>query len=208
MKTASRILCLLLPGLACLSGCETGGHFTIFGYTTEPPFDTSIRTVYVPIAKNETYARDVEFALTQEVVRALGTSPYRVTSDRSRADTELVMKIVQNRKSVLLLNQIGEIRDVEVGFNVEVVWRDLRSGHQGDILSNPKRFDPNELPLPGDLKTRAPTAVPLLVTPTTTYVPELGGTQASAQTQAARQAARQIVNMMEVWPQRAVPPER
>ena len=199
MKTICRALCLLLPGLACLSGCESGGHFSIFGYTTQPPIDTSIRNVYVPIALNSTYVRGVEFELTKEVVRALGTSGYRVTSDRNRADTELLLKVVNNRKSTLLMNQLGEARDVEIGFFIEVVWRDLRPGHIGDVLSNPKRFNPNELPLPGDAKPNAPEAVPLLVTPSGTYVPELGGSNAVAQQQAVRRAANQIVHMMEVW---------
>ena len=199
MKTIYRALCLLLPGLACLSGCESGGHFSIFGYTTQPPIDTSIRNVYVPIALNSTYVRGVEFELTKEVVRALGTSGYRVTSDRNRADTELILKIINNRKSTLLMNQLGEARDVEIGLFIEVVWRDLRPGHIGDVLSNPKRFNPNELPLPGDAKPSAPEAVPLLITPSGTYAPELGGSNAVAQQQAVRRAATQIVNMMEVW---------
>jgi hypothetical protein len=189
----------LLPGLACLSGCESGGHFSLFGYTTQPPFNTDIRTVYVPIAKNDTYLRGVEFDLTKEVVRALGNSPYRVTSNRNLADTELTMKVVNNGKSVLLMNQLGETRDAEIRLNIEVVWSDLRPGHTGDILSNPKRFDPNEAPLPGELKATAPTAVPLLVTPSAIYTPELGGSTATAQLQAVRRASTQIVNMMEVW---------
>src|SRR5207302_11295442 len=133
-------------------------------------FDCNIRTVYVPIAENTTYLRGVEFELTKEVVRALGTSPYRVTSDRCKADTELLMKVVANGKSVVLVNQFGENRDAEVRINIEVVWSDLRPGRTGDILSNPKRFDPNELPLPGDPKATAPKAIPLLVTPTAMYV--------------------------------------
>src|ERR1700686_2594534 len=126
MKSLCRALCLLLPpALAFLSGCDGGGHFTFLGYTTQPPFNTDIRTVYVPIAQNTTYLRDVEFDLTREVVRALGTSPYRVTSNRNCADTELLMKIVANGKSVILMNQYGENRNAELRINVEVEWRDL-----------------------------------------------------------------------------------
>ncbi|MBI3821635.1 MAG: hypothetical protein HY289_03035 [Planctomycetes bacterium] len=187
-------------GLACLSGCESGGHFTIFGYTTKPPFDPEIRTVFVPAALNTTYLRGIELELTKAVITELNgrSGAPKVTSDRNRADTELVLKVVQNRKSTILINQNGEARDVEFGFYVEVIWRDLRAGHVGDILSNPRRFDPNELPLPGDPKATAPNAIPLLVTPSAPYVPEIGGSQATAQAQAARRAAAQIVNMMEI----------
>jgi hypothetical protein len=192
-------LCLLLPALACLSGCESGGHFSIFGYTTQPPFDLNIRTVYVPIAQNTTYLRGIEKDLTSAVIRELGTSPYRITSDRGRADTELIMKIVANGKSTILINQYGENRQAETRINIEVFWRDLRPGHTGDILSNPKRFDSKELPLPGDAPAIAPKEIPLLVTPTATYTPELGGSNASAQALLVNRAAKQIVNMMEVW---------
>src|ERR1019366_5551680 len=101
-QTSGIASCLLLAGLACLSGGESGGAFTLFGYTHKPPFDFDIRTVYVPIAQNTTYMRGIEFDLTNAVVNQLGTSPYKVTSDRTRADTELIMKIVANTKSVVL----------------------------------------------------------------------------------------------------------
>jgi hypothetical protein len=192
---------LLLAGIACLTGCQNGGHFELFGYTTKPTFDETIRTVYVPIPLNYSYSKNIEFELMKAVTDELNSraGAPRITSCRERADTELVMKIVLPRKATILLNQLGEARDVEVGFNVEVVWRDLRPGHIGDILSNPKRFDPKELPLPGELPLHAPEPIPYLVTPAASYVPELGGTNLTAQTILARRAGMQIVNMMEVY---------
>lgn len=193
-------IALLLPALVCsLAGCENGGHFTFLGYTTQPTFDTTIQTVYVPMAQNVSYRPDIEFDLTRLVVRELGQSPYRVTSDRARADTELVMKIINRNKSVVIQNQLGETRDAEYSIVVEVVWRDLRPGRVGDILSNPKRFDPNEKPLPGEPVAKAPPAVPILVTPTGSAVAELGGSTTSAEWQAMARAAVQIVSMMETW---------
>jgi hypothetical protein len=151
------------------------------------------------MAQNTTYLRGVEKDLTLAVIRELNTSGFRVTSDCARADTQLDLKIVNNRKATVLFNQLGEVRDAELGVNIEVVWRDMRPGHLGDILSNPKRFDPQELPLPGEPKAVAPTAIPLLITPTANYVPELGGSNLSAHQQIVNRAARQVVNMMEVW---------
>lgn len=75
----------------------------------------------------------------------------------------------------------------------------MRPGKGGDILTNPKRFDPNLHPLPGEAAPQAPAAVPLLITPTATYAPELGSSNATAERDAVVKAARQIVNMMEVW---------
>ena len=53
----------------------------------------------VPIALNTTYLRGIENDLTAAVIKELGTSPIRVTSDRCRADTELIMKVVATGKS-------------------------------------------------------------------------------------------------------------
>ncbi len=195
------VIALLLLPLYALAGCESGGHFTFLGYTTKPPFDETIRTVYVPIPLNISWYKNLEFDLGQAVLNELNTraGAPRVTSDRNRADTELVLKIVNTTKSTPLINQLGETRSAELGIQIEVVWRDLRPGHVGDILSNKKRFDPQEKPLPGDPVATAPAAVPYLVTPVTQYIPELGGSTNVANVMAARSAARQVVNMMEVW---------
>jgi Lipopolysaccharide-assembly len=195
---------IAMAALCALAGCEPGGHFTIpgLGYTTKPPFDETIRTVYVPIPLNASWMRDIEFDLEKAVLNELNmrSGAPRVTSNRNCADTELVIKIVNTTKSTILINQAGENRNAEIGIMIEVVWRDLRPGHLGDILSNRRRFDPQEKPLPGDPVATAPAAIPYLITPTAQYVPELGGSNNVANVTAARVAARQIVNMMEEWP--------
>jgi hypothetical protein len=204
MKSICRIwICALTLGLCALAGCESGGHFTIpyLGYTTRPPFDPDIRTVYVPIPLNVSWIKNIEFDLEQAVLNELNmrAGAPRVTSDRNRADTELLMKITNTTKAAILINQLGETRNAELGIQIEVVWRDQRPGHVGDILSNRKRFDPQEKPLPGDLVAVAPQPVPYLVTPRAEYIPELGGSNNVANVMAARSGARQIVNMMETW---------
>jgi hypothetical protein len=183
-----------LAGLLFLmSGCTSDGHFAFLGYTTRPPFDPTIRTVYVPIFGNESYIRGLEFEVTKAVIREIESkSPYKVVSNCAEADTQLDGKILSRRKGVNNLNQLGEVRDVELGLLVEVRWKDLRSG---DILSVPNGMrrpdpviDPNAKPIPW-----------VQITPSASYVPELGGSTASAQDLLAKQLARQVVHMMEVW---------
>ncbi len=189
---------LLVP--FALAGCNSNGHLDFLGYTSEPPFDLSIQSICVPIAQNTTYRKGLEFDLTKAVHREIMTkSPYRLVSDCNRADTELSLKIVNRRKTVVLPNQLNEVRDAEVAVSVEVVWRDLRPGKRGDILSNPKRFDPNEQPLPGMPVAVAPKEVPVLVIPLSNFVPELGGSITSAEWRAINLAAIQIVQQMEKW---------
>lgn len=195
------MLSLLLAAACALTGCESGGQFTFLGYTTQPTFDPGIRNVYVPIAQNVTLRKDVEFDLTRQVIIELNqrAGAPRVTSERARADSELYMKIINVKKSTLLVNQLGETRDSEYAVQIEVVWRDLRPGRIGNILSNPKAFDPDMKPLPGEILPPAPGAIPLLVTPTSMFIPELGGSFAVSERQAVTKAAWQIVNMMETW---------
>jgi hypothetical protein len=129
----------------------------------------------------------------------MANSPFRLVSDCSRADTELDLKIVNRRKSTIVINPLGEVRDAELQLFVEVVWKDLRPGKVGDILSNPKKFDPNQKLLPGEVLPTAPAAVPVLITPTANFQPEVGGSTMSAERQLVDRAAQQIVHMMEVW---------
>src|SRR5438067_62217 len=101
---------LMAAGACALPGCESGGHFKLLGYTTEPPFDQSVRSVYVPIAQNTTYLKDAEFDLTRQIINELNmrAGAPRVTSERARADSELILKIVNNKKTTILVNQLGE----------------------------------------------------------------------------------------------------
>src|SRR5271154_7095965 len=91
-------LAVMLAALA-LAGCESGGHFTFLGYTTRPNYDTCIKTIYVPIFKCEMMLdetrRQIPFDLTRAVIREIESkTPYKVISDRSKADTELTGTVV------------------------------------------------------------------------------------------------------------------
>lgn len=180
-----------------LVGCTSDGHFTIFGYSTQPNYDCTIRTVYVPIFQNVTLQRGIEFDLTRAVIREIeAKTTFKVTDCRANADTELIGKIVSVRKGVITMNQLGGVRDAEAGMGVELVWRDLRPGSTGTILSNErKKEEVRGEEIPG---TPAPAKPPpTLVTPTANFIPELGGSMAAAQAQLVERTAIQIVSMME-----------
>lgn len=192
-----RVTCLLLALAGGLAGCNTDGHFTLFGYTTQPNYDCSIRTVYVPIFQNVTYQRGVEFELTRAVIREIeAKTTFKVTDCRANADTELLGKIVSVRKGVITMNQLGGVRDAEAGMGVELVWRDLRPGSTGTILSNErKKEEVRGEEIPGTPAAAKP--LPTLVTPSANFIPELGGSLAAAQAQLVERTAIQIVSMME-----------
>ncbi len=225
MRSIPRTVVLVLCALA-LGGCAWDGHFDILGYTTRPNYDEQIKTVRVTIAKNQTYIRGLEYQLTQAVVREIQwKTPFRVVSDGCAADTELVMNIVSRNKNPVLYGPFNEVREVEHTVGVEIIWRDLRPGHVGEILSRPltQPIPPPPVlpPLPGSeealgrqfpappLQTpgappppAAPGAIvlplpPVLVQGLGTAIPELGRSTSAADTEAINRLAVQIVSMME-----------
>lgn len=200
----------LLFGLPALAlGCKGDGNFTLFGYSTKPNFDPSIRSVYVPVFKLNTFVttteRRLDVDLTDEVVREIGRrkTPMRVVSDPTRADTELIGTIVNVQKTVLTRNPENLTREAEMLITAEIVWRDLRTG---DIISNPplvkdtspapaNAFDPSiQIPPPPPPNDKP---VPVRVTAVGRILPELGESNATADKTATRRLAVQIVNMME-----------
>jgi hypothetical protein len=127
----------LLTITLALPACTGDRNFTILGYTTQPNYDANIRTVRVPIFKNLTLRRGLEFDLTRAVVREIELkTPWKVVGPNCDADTELTGTIINYQKNIVNRNQLNEIREAETTLAVEVVWRDLRTG---EILTRPRR---------------------------------------------------------------------
>lgn len=190
--------CWLLLGLtAFLPACGWDGQFTVLGYTTRPNYDSTIRTIYVPIFGNLTFYQQVEMDLTRAVIREIESkTPYKVSSNRAAADTELVGKIVSITKAVINANQLNEVREAQTVMNVEILWRDLRPGQQGDVLSAQRQGGPGA-PAPFPVGPDMPPLPPTLVTSYGSFVPEVGGSITSAFKENVDRAAIQIVSMME-----------
>ena len=191
------LLLLLLAVLLAVPACSGDGHFTFLGYTTAPNYDMSIRTVYVPIFKNTTYLvnKGVEFQLTEAIVHEIESkTPFKVTNCRANADTELTGTFVNRNKNPNVYNNLGEIRDTDTTITVEVYWRDLRTGHNGKLLSlnKPGRVDDPVIPLkPGEVEP------PVIVQSIAQFTPELGTSFTTALKQNIDRVAVQIVSMME-----------
>jgi len=208
LRKPSRIAAGLMSlGLMLLTGCTSDGHFSVFGYSTAPTYDCNIRTVYVPIFENPSFRRGLEFELTKAVIREIeAKTPYKVVNRRELADTELLGKVVNRRKALINMNQLGEVRESEVTMAVELQWRDLRPGHLGEALSkndtltkeDPLALDRQDPNLPQNLRhSKDPNTI--LVQPTSSFIPELGGSVVSAEQRIINQLAVQIVSMMEKW---------
>ena len=75
-------------------------------------YDMGIRTIRVPIFRNQTFYRGLEFSLTQAVVREIeAKTPYKVVGEGCSADTELTGNIVNYAKAILNRTQLNEVRE-------------------------------------------------------------------------------------------------
>jgi len=199
---------------AGLFGCRGTSSPSIFGYKLGAGalYDENIRTVYVPIFVNRAFQttpyRGFENDITKAVVDEIGrTTSFRVTSDPTKADTELLGVVVQVYKNIVNRTQQNQVREGELVVDVDIVWRDLRDG---TILSAPRPkllpgvIDPNNPPVPFDPSIPQPplcaevvNPIPARVTAFGRYLPELGETNASAMQRVQNRLAVQIVSMME-----------
>ncbi len=156
------VICLALA----VAGC---------GYSIRPPYDRTIRTVYVPVFKSSTFRRDLNLQLTElvqkEIERRAG---YKVVGRPEDADTILDGNILYADKNVMVENPNNLPRELMTLMTVEVRWVDNRSG------------DPKARDVP---YTRVAENLP--------FFPEVGETTNIAYQRTMERIARDIVNMME-----------
>jgi len=111
--------------LTALSGCAADPKQ---GYSTQPVFDTTVRTISVPIFDNYTYRPEIAVALTEAVSKELArTTPWAVTNT-TNADT--VLKGVVRAEDLRKLSQdsnSGLVQEQAVTIVIDFEWRDARS---------------------------------------------------------------------------------
>ncbi len=207
--TAVVIIAPLLAVWAAAAGCQGDGNVSVLGYSTAPPFDPTIRTVYLPVFKNVTFhtspSRGIEVDLTEAIKRELNTrrTPMRVVSDCAQADTELVGTITKMAKGPYNRTPLNFNREFDVIIDCQVVWRDLRTGR--GLGAGARPFPPpGKVDRPFDPSVEPPPPPPPDVEAGSVHVagfgrviPELGESNATGEQAAIKQIARQVVNMME-----------
>jgi hypothetical protein len=122
---------LLLTGVTlALAGC---------GYSSKPPFNSSVRTVCVPVFANKTFRREWEFRLTEAIDKNIEYhTPYKVVA-RKDADSLLTGEIYQIQENLLTNRfQTDLPRETQLTIVVNFTWKDLRSGK---IIVERKNFN-------------------------------------------------------------------
>lgn len=148
------------------------------GYSIRPPYDTSIRTVHVPIFRSYTFREDMNLRLTECVIKEIERrTPYKVVGSPEGADTTLSGIVNYVDKNILVENPNNLPRHLIATVNATVTWEDNRP--------RPSREKDKKAP---------PTVVVFENVP---FYPELGETASLGYQKAFDRMAQQIVSMME-----------
>ena len=155
----------LVSVAACLTGCR--------GYSNESLFPQDVSTVCVEMFDNRSFRRDVEYTLSDALVkRVAAQTPYKIVSDRNRADSVISGQLLRVDESILTLErEIGRPLEQEVVLRAVVNWKNLQTGR---LMINNQR-----------------------VVATASYSEFLGQDFTYASAVAANKLARKIVELME-----------
>jgi hypothetical protein len=159
-RTGALLVVCLAP---ILTGC---------GYSSEPLYRSSIRSVYVEMFQSKEFRRGIEFELTEALRKEIDrTTPYR-NAPREKADTVLTGEILEWREQTLGRDFVTDLpRETAATLAIRYTWKDLRTGK---LLVDQPRF-----------------------IATISYVRPAGETAYNAREDATTKAARLIVQSME-----------
>ena len=118
---AGAAIILALLSIA-LSGCS--------GYSNKSLYPEQVKTIYVEMFESESFRRGVEYKLSQAVGKRIeAETPYKIVTDRNRADTILSGKITAVNESILTIErQTGRALELNVGVQAVVNWKNLKTG--------------------------------------------------------------------------------
>jgi hypothetical protein len=163
----------ILVVLSWAAGCAT------YQFGSSSLYNTNVRTVYIPVVRNDTFRHEIGVQLTEAIIREVEMrTPYKVVGDPN-ADSTLTCRVSNQGKRVVAENAFDEPRVLNTSISVELTWTDRR----GNLLLT-NRFVPV-----GELS--------FYFIQGADFVPEGGQSMATAQHQAVEQLAQQIVSQME-----------
>jgi hypothetical protein len=106
------------------------------GYSSKPLYSQDIKSVYVEMFDNTTFTRDLEYDLTDAVAKRIESeTPYKIVSDRSKADTVLSGKITGIGSSPLTVErETGRALENQAEIFADFSWKNLKTGEY--LLTN------------------------------------------------------------------------
>ncbi len=126
--------------IACLAVCLLNTGCATYQFGSRSLYRDDIRTVYVPVARNETFRHDLGPRLTEAVIRQIELrTPYKVTGDPA-ADSVLNLRITNETKTVLTESASDDPRALDSAVSTIVTWNDRRGN---PLLQNHVAVDAN-----------------------------------------------------------------
>ncbi|MEQ9406403.1 MAG: LptE family protein [Fuerstiella sp.] len=157
--------------IVVVSGC---------GYTFGPSAVPDVRTIHVPVFKTNAFRRNIDYLLTEAVQQEIKSRGGYRLADAATADTVLEGRIVDVGKNVMSETRFDDPRELQLSVGAQVSWVDRRSGR---ILQQRVFAIDQELAAHSSQVS---------------FAPEVGQSLATAQQDAVRRLASQIVDLTEM----------
>jgi hypothetical protein len=146
---------------------------------TDTLYPPDVRTVYVPMIESTSFRRNQGERLTEAVIKEIErVTPFKVVNSPD-ADSVLTATLISETKRITIESPTDEGRQLEVNYSLQVMWADRK----GDLIQQ-------------EIIASAPEMA--VLTHTGSFTPEVGQSLATAQQEAIRRIARQVVGLMEV----------
>ncbi len=116
------VMYMVLSGLC---GCAA-----LKGYSNKSLFPGNVKSVCLEMFDNQTFWRGIEYELSDALSKRIETeTPYKILSDRNRADAVISGQIVSIGESALTTErETGRILEKEVELVAVVNWKNLNTG--------------------------------------------------------------------------------
>jgi hypothetical protein len=107
-----------------------GGCGASTGYTNASLFPSDVNNVYLEMFDNRSFRRGIEFTLTDALAKRIEVdTPYKIVSDRDRADSVMSGQIVTSGESILTIERdTGRVLETEVILTAVVNWKNMKDG--------------------------------------------------------------------------------
>jgi len=116
---------LVIAVCLVFSGCVEMG-----GYCGESLFPEEVNSVYVEMFDSRSFRRGVEYELSDALAKRIeAETPYKIVSDRNRADTVISGQILSISESWLSSErEVGRALEKELELRAVVNWKNLKTG--------------------------------------------------------------------------------
>lgn len=180
MQNAQRVLRRSFFSLATIICISSTVGCAGYQFGSRSLFRDDVRTIYVPIVRNDTWRPYLGVELTERLQKSIQQrTPYRIVNDPS-ADSVLTCRLINETKRVITENRTDDPRALDAKLTVQLTWVD----RQNNVLMQNNFVPPDD--------------VAFLFAQGVEFVPEAGQSIATAHMRAIERLADDIVDQMEI----------